>query len=529
MAQNEAPMELVRLAAAGSVDDGKSSLIGRLLFDSKSLYQDQIEAVEEASRRRGADQVELALLTDGLRAEREQNITIDVAYRFFSSGHRRFIIADTPGHEQYTRSMVTGASTADLAVVLADAGRGLTEQSRRHAAVCAVLGVPQVVFAVNKMDLADFAERRFRELEQELLEAAASLGIKAPTAIPISALMGDNVVTRSQRMPWYHGPTLVECLQTAPIERPLPGADLLLPVQCVIIERSGTSSEGDGGAGPRRWFAGQAWRGSLRQGQAITVFPEGAAATIAAVRKPDGPADESASGAAVSVALDREVNVRRGSVLYEGDPTAHVTRRVTAVLCWLGREPLRMHHRYRLLHGPRQVSVQVDAIENRLDMTSLKPMPADGLGPNDIGEAVLTLAEPIFADLYRDSKAGGSFILVDESTKVTAAAGMIRSIEPESGPAADTRPKLMWLTGSDWRSRWEAVKVKASGQILLIDEDELAATLNSDAPNADEIHRRLLSLARLLLAQGADAAVISSRPLSTEETASFGSSLIQAD
>jgi sulfate adenylyltransferase large subunit len=400
-------VDLLRLATAGSVDDGKSTLIGRLLYDSKAVLADQLAHVEE----RSADGLDLALLTDGLRAEREQGITIDVAYRSFATPRRRFILADCPGHAQYTRNMVTGASTADLALLLVDARAGLTEQSRRHAAIAALLRIRHVIVVVNKMDLVGWSEDTFDEVVRSVLDLGAKVGLHEIEFVPISALNGDNVVAGSPHMPWYAGPPLLERLETVAVEPPaVHGARLA--VQLVL--------RGDNGA---RWAAGRLAAGSLRAGDEVAVLPSGTRTRVAEVRDADGPAEVVAAPLSVSVRLEDEVDLARGELIAT-DPPA-VTRELTATLCWLGDRPARAGDRVALKHGTRTVPARIDSIDGRIDFESLAWPVAEELRLNDIAHVRLRLGGEIAADPYTRCHATGAFILVDEASQDTVAAGMV--------------------------------------------------------------------------------------------------------
>jgi sulfate adenylyltransferase large subunit len=402
-------MDLLRLATAGSVDDGKSTLIGRLLYDAKAVLADQLAHVQE----RSVDGLDLALLTDGLRAEREQGITIDVAYRSFATPRRRFILADCPGHAQYTRNMVTGASTADLALLLVDARAGLTEQSRRHAAIAGLLRMRHVIVVVNKMDLVDYSEERFDDVVRSVLELAAHFDLHEVEFIPLSALHGDNVVERSERMPWYDGPPLLERLETVPVEPPaVHGARL--PVQMVL--------RGDGGA---RWAAGRLAAGTLRAGDEVVVLPSGVRTRVAEVRDADGPADAIDAPLSVSVRLEDEVDLARGELIAAAEDAPQPTRELAATVCWLGDRPARPGARYELKHGTRAVPARLDTIDGRIRFESLGWPPADELALNDIARVRLRLGGEIAADVYSRCPATGAFILVDEATNDTVAAGMV--------------------------------------------------------------------------------------------------------
>jgi bifunctional enzyme CysN/CysC len=398
----------LRLATAGSVDDGKSTLIGRLLWDSKNVFEDQAAAVEEASTRRG-EATNLALLTDGLRAEREQGITIDVAYRYFATPRRKFIVADTPGHVQYTRNMVTGASTADLAVILVDARKGLVDQSRRHAFLSRLLRVPHLVLAVNKMDLVGWDEGVFREIVAAFPFAA--------TAIPLSALHGDNVVTRSEHTPWYDGPSLLEHLESVDVATSHHLGDARFPVQYVIR----------GSRLDYRGYAGQVASGVLRPGDEVEVLPSGIRTTIAAIDTYDGPVDAAFAPMSVTIRLADDVDVSRGDMVVGAGGRPTVSQDLTATVCWMTDEPLRPGSRVLVKHTTRTSKAVVTTLAERLDVTTLEPVPATELALNDIGRVTLRTAQPLFADDYAENRATGSFVLIDELTGATAGAGMVGS------------------------------------------------------------------------------------------------------
>jgi sulfate adenylyltransferase subunit 1 len=402
-------MDLLRLATAGSVDDGKSTLIGRLLYDSKAVLADQLAHVEE----RSVDGLDLALLTDGLRAEREQGITIDVAYRSFATPRRRFILADCPGHAQYTRNMVTGASTADLALLLVDARAGLTEQSRRHAAIAALLEVEHVIVAVNKMDLVDYDEGRFDEIVRDVIELGAAIGLRETDFIPISALKGDNVVEPSANMPWYDGLPLLERLETVPVEPPaVHGARL--PIQLVLRGDDGT-----------RWAAGRLAAGALKPGDEVVVLPSGTRTRVAEVRDADGAAEVINAPLSVSVRLEDEVDLARGELIAAADDAPVPVRELSATVCWLGDRPARPGDRFQLKHGTRSVPAKLDSVDGRIDFESLEWPSAEELRLNDIAHVKIRLGGEIAADSYARCHATGAFILVDESTHDTVAAGMV--------------------------------------------------------------------------------------------------------
>ena len=413
--------ELLRLATAGSVDDGKSTLVGRLLHDTKNIMIDQYSAVERASADRGLDQTDLALLTDGLRAEREQGITIDVAHRYFATPRRSFILADCPGHVQYTRNTVTGASTAQLIVALVDVRHGILEQTRRHLAVAALLRVPHVVVALNKIDLVDYDRRVVEELAERVREMGARLGIAELTVIPVSALLGDNVVERSGRTPWYEGPSLMEHLERVPVEQPQDDEPGRFPVQYVLRPGSG--------AGERfrdyRGYAGRVERGSFRVGDEVRVLPGGQRTRIVGIDLPGGGrAERAGAGRSATLRLGDEIDVARGDLI-AADPGPEPVSTLDATVCWLGDRALHVGDRLLVKHTTRTVTAIVTAIDGRLDLAALDEEQADELALNDIGRIGLTLAEPLCPDRYGDSRTTGSFILVHPQAGNTLAAGMV--------------------------------------------------------------------------------------------------------
>ncbi|GFH37590.1 sulfate adenylyltransferase subunit 1 [Streptomyces pacificus] len=409
---------LLRFATAGSVDDGKSTLVGRLLHDSKSVLADQLEAVEHASRSRGQAAPDLALLTDGLRAEREQGITIDVAYRYFATPRRRFILADTPGHVQYTRNMVTGASTAELTVVLVDARNGVVEQTRRHAAIAALLRVPHVVLAVNKMDLVGYREAVFAAIAEEFTAYASELGVPEITAIPISALAGDNVVDASAHMDWYGGPTVLEHLETVPVSHDLATCHARLPVQYVI--RPQTADHPD-----YRGYAGQIAAGTFRVGEEVTVLPSGRTSRIAGIDLLGEPVDVAWTPQSVTLLLEDDIDVSRGDLLVPSTDAPATTQDVEATVCHVADTPLAVGARVLLKHTTRTVKAIVREIPSRLTLDDLSPHPSPGqLVANDIGRVRIRTAEPLALDSYADSRRTGSFLLIDPADGTTLAAGM---------------------------------------------------------------------------------------------------------
>ena len=441
--------ELLRFSTAGSVDDGKSTLIGRLLYDTKTAFEDQLRHVEDVSRRRGDERVNLALLTDGLRAEREQGITIDVAYRYFATRRRKFIIADTPGHIQYTRNMVTGASTASLSIILVDARHGLVEQSRRHAYIASLLRIPHLVFAVNKMDLVDWSCARFREIEDEFRNFAARLDVQDIAFIPVSALTGANVVERSREMPWYHGPTLLYHLETVHIASDRNLIDVRFPVQRVIRPESAEFPD-------YRGYAGQVAGGVLRPGDEVVVLPSGLATRITRIEQigeeygersepAGGDPDGSAGGAggkasrgidaafapmSVTIHLEDDLDVSRGDMLCRPNNQPTVGQDLDAMVCWMSDRPLLTRGRYAIKHTTRWGRAVVNDILYRLDVnTGHRDEVTRELKLNDLGRIRLRTTTPILYDPYRRNRVTGSFILVDEASNTTVAAGMLLAPE----------------------------------------------------------------------------------------------------
>jgi sulfate adenylyltransferase subunit 1 len=410
---------LLRLTTAGSVDDGKSTLVGRLLHDTQSILADQLAAVDRVTRTRGGSELDLALFTDGLRAEREQGITIDVAYRYFATPNRKFILADCPGHVQYTRNTVTGASTAELAVVLVDARNGVVEQTRRHLAVMAFLRVPHVVLAVNKMDLVDFAEPTFRGIESQVTAAASALGVPKMVSVPISALHGDNVVTRSESTPWYHGPTLLEHLETVPIGREAVAGPMRFPVQLVLRPRTADYPD-------YRGFAGQVASGVLETGDEVVALPSGARSTVAGIDSPDGPVLQATAGQSVTVLLRDEIDAGRGEVLARPEQAPQVVTELDADLCWLSEQPLRPGARVLIKNGTRTVRAIVTALTGRLDLDTLRQSePPAMLELNEIGGAHIRLAGPLAVDSYAANRHTGGFLVIDTANGNTLAAGLV--------------------------------------------------------------------------------------------------------
>ena len=400
-------MELLRFATAGSVDDGKSTLIGRLLYDTKSIFEDQLEAVERTSRDRGDEHVNLALLTDGLRAEREQGITIDVAYRYFATPKRSFIIADTPGHVQYTRNMVTGASTASLALVLIDARKGIVEQSRRHAFLASLLRVPHLVLCVNKMDLVDYDESVFNRIKDEFRSFATKLDVSDLSFVPISALHGDNVVHRSENMPWYEGSSLLHHLEDVYIASDRNLIDVRFPVQYVIRPQSSAYPD-------YRGYAGLVAGGVLKPGDDVIVLPSGLRSTIESIDTADGPIDEAFPPMSVTVRLADDIDISRGDMICRPHNQPRSSQDVDAMVCWLTDEPLRVRGMYAVKHTTRSARAQVRNIDYRLDVnTPHRDETAETLSLNEIGRIRLRTTQPLFVDEYRRNRTTGSFLIID--------------------------------------------------------------------------------------------------------------------
>src|SRR4051812_33176110 len=414
--------ELLRLVTAGSVDDGKSTLIGRLLYDTKQILVDQLEHIEETSKRRGDGYVNLALLTDGLRAEREQGITIDVAYRSFVTPRRRFQLADAPGHVQYTRNMVTGASTADLAVILVDARKGVIEQTRRHSYVAAILDIPHVTYALNKMDLVEFSQERYEEVATELRTLAERLGLHDVHIVPISALRGDNVVDATDAMPWYEGPTLLEHLETVEIANDRNVEDRRFPVQWVIRPMADEFHD-------YRGYGGQVASGIWRVGDDVLVLPSGRRSKIAAVETADGAVGAAIPGQSVTIRLEDDIDVGRGDMLADPERAPVVAREVEATLCWMAERPLEPRSRVVVKHTTRTTRAIVEELRSVVDISTLEDRPSpERFELNDIGRVTLRLAEPLVVDPYEQNRATGAFILIDEATNETVGAGMVVSV-----------------------------------------------------------------------------------------------------
>ena len=412
--EQETTKGLLRFTTAGSVDDGKSTLIGRLLYDCQSVFDDQLESVTKASVGRNAGTIDFSLLTDGLRAEREQGITIDVAYRYFATPRRKFIIADTPGHEQYTRNMVTGASTADLAVVLVDARKGLLPQSRRHASVAALLGIKHIAIAVNKMDMVGYDQSVFSDIEASFQKFLSRFeGIEA-TFIPVSALAGDNVVRPGSRMRWFKGPTLLDYLETVEVETRTHRSAFRFPVQRVVRPNQ-----------EFRGYAGTVASGRIRVGSPVTVMPSGRPTTIESITTFDGKLEEAFAGQAVTLTLSDEIDIIRGDFIVSSDDLPHVGRSIRATLVWLHQDPAQENKRYRLKHTTRQEWGSIVRVQHTININTQQHEPAHSLEMNAIGVADIETSRPLCFDPYQENRATGSFILVDPSTNATVAAGMI--------------------------------------------------------------------------------------------------------
>jgi bifunctional enzyme CysN/CysC len=524
---------MLRVATAGSVDDGKSTLIGRLLYDSKQVFQDQYDAVERTSTERGDGYVNLALLTDGLRAEREQGITIDVAYRYFATPRRKFIIADTPGHVRYTRNMVTGASTADLSMILVDARNGVVEQSRRHAFIASLLGVPHLVVCVNKMDLVDWSCETFERIVEDFSTFAARLDVRDITFVPMSALQGDNVVERSTNMPWYEGPPLLYHLEHVVVASDRNLIDARFPVQWVI--RPMTDEHHD-----YRSYAGQVAGGILRPGEEVVVLPSGARSRIAAIDVHGGSVDEAYPPMSVALRLEDDLDVSRGDMIARPNNRPTVSDAFDATICWMSERPLRENARYTIKHTTRATRATVRHLRYRIDVNTLhRDLEASELALNDIGRVTLRLSSPLSFDTYSRNRATGSFVLIDETTNDTVGAGMILGAhgeEPgEESSAAVASPNVTWHPGVERDERWDVLgqrgavvwmtglpssgkstiahaleqRLIGSGQpAYVLDGDNLRHGLNGDLGFSDEDRtenvRRTAHVARLF----ADAGVV---------------------
>jgi bifunctional enzyme CysN/CysC len=526
-------MDLLRFTTAGSVDDGKSTLIGRLLYDSKSIFQDQFEAIERASAAQGNGQVNLALLTDGLRAEREQGITIDVAYRYFATPRRKFIIADTPGHVQYTRNMVTGASTAELAVVLVDARNGVLQQSRRHGFISSLLQIPHMLVAINKMDLVDYSEEVYHKLVDEYREFSERLDIDDIVFIPISALKGDNVVEKSSEMPWYDGPTVLHYLETVKAGADRNMVDFRFPVQYVIRPDQNF-----------RGYAGQVASGTVTRGEEITALPSNKKSRVKSVAEMGGELEEARAGESIVITLEDELDISRGDMIVRSRNIPMVTRSLDADVCWMGESPLRTDRPYVLQHTTRTVQAYVSKIIYRINIDTLHREQAETFELNEIGRIEVEIADPLFVDPYKINRETGSFVLIDPDSNTTVAAGMIRGsgqgVTPvgqdieEQTTVRRTSPDVVWeglnirredreernghksavlwftgLSGSGKSTVARALERRLFSEgihTMMIDGDHVRHGLNGDlgfspADRTENI-RRVSEVARLFFEQG---------------------------
>jgi bifunctional enzyme CysN/CysC len=526
-------MDLLRFTTAGSVDDGKSTLIGRLLYDSKSIFQDQFEAIERASAAQGNGQVNLALLTDGLRAEREQGITIDVAYRYFATPRRKFIIADTPGHVQYTRNMVTGASTAELAVVLVDARNGVLQQSRRHGFISSLLQIPHMLVAINKMDLVDYSEEVYHKLVDEYREFSERLDIDDIVFIPISALTGDNVVEKSSEMPWYDGPTVLHYLETVKAGADRNMVDFRFPVQYVIRPDQNF-----------RGYAGQVASGTVTRGEEITALPSNKKSRVKSVAEMGGELEEARAGESIVITLEDELDISRGDMIVRSRNIPMVTRSLDADVCWMGESPLRTDRPYVLQHTTRTVQAYVSKIIYRINIDTLHREQAETFELNEIGRIEVEIADPLFVDPYKINRETGSFVLIDPDSNTTVAAGMIRGsgqgVTPvgqdieEQTTVRRTSPDVVWeglnirreereeqnghksavlwftgLSGSGKSTVARALERRLFNEgihTMMIDGDHVRHGLNGDlgfspADRTENI-RRVSEVARLFFEQG---------------------------
>ncbi|MCY3990620.1 MAG: sulfate adenylyltransferase subunit CysN [Caldilineaceae bacterium] len=542
-------MDLLRFSTAGSVDDGKSTLIGRLLYDSKAIFEDQLEAVEEASAARGDPSVDLALLTDGLRAEREQGITIDVAYRYTATPRRKFIIADTPGHIQYTRNMVTGASTAELAIILVDARKGVLTQSKRHSFIASLLQIPHIVVAVNKMDLVGYSEARYQEIVADYRAFAAKLNVRDIVYIPISALHGDNIVSQSENMPWYHGATLLHHLETVNIGAGRNNVDFRLPIQYVI--RANGAADMD-----FRGFAGQIVSGRIAVGEEVVALPAGIRSRVAGIQRGDESCERAVAGDGVVITLEDEIDISRGDMLVRVRNLPHSSNQIDATLCWMSEEPMKIEGAvagnfsgqwYWLQQSTRRVRASVQELNYRINVDTMHREDAQTLQLNEIGRGQIVTTEPLFFDSYQINRATGSFILIDPHTNNTVAAGMIRDrarrvselVQKQEErdrpavrtarssnvvwePVAVTRPMreeqnghgaaVLWFTGLSGSGKSTVAKALEQRLFALgvrtfsLDGDNVRHGLNSDlgfgAAARTENIRRVAEVARLAFEHG---------------------------
>jgi bifunctional enzyme CysN/CysC len=526
-------IELLRFTTAGSVDDGKSTLIGRLLYDSKAIFEDQMEAVEEASHNRGDEVVDLALLTDGLRAEREQKITIDVAYRYFATPRRKFIIADTPGHIQYTRNMVTGASTAELAIILIDARKGVLTQSKRHGFLATLLRIPHLVVAVNKMDLVDYDQSVYEAIVRAYTEFTQKLNVQDVTYIPLSALKGDNVVDKSAQTPWYDGPTLLHHLEHVNVGASLNNVDFRYPVQYVVRPNQDF-----------RGYAGQVASGRVAVGEEVVILPSGLSSKVERIVTATGDLQSANVGDSVMLTLQDEIDISRGDMIVRANNLPQKSNRVDAVICWMSEEPLKVRGDYWVQHTTRQVKGFVSELNYKIDVDTMHRDAAETLMLNEIGRIQLTTTQPLYYDRYQLNRATGSFVLIDPATNNTVAAGMIRSksrsvdqLMADEVVAQPARPKssnvvweqegislaqregrhghkaaVLWFTGlsgsgkSTIAKKLEQVLFQMGVHTMYLDGDNLRHGLNGDlgfsSASRQENIRRAGEVAKLAFAHG---------------------------
>ncbi|MBS1813423.1 MAG: sulfate adenylyltransferase subunit CysN [Acidobacteria bacterium] len=462
--------DLLRFSTAGSVDDGKSTLIGRLLHDTKSVYEDQLLAVQNAKvNRAGGKRMDLSLLTDGLRAEREQGITIDVAYRYFATSKRKFIIADTPGHEQYTRNMATGASTADVAIVLIDGSKGLLPQSRRHTFIASLLAIPHVVAAVNKMDLVNYSEERYREIEAEFVALGMHLGLRNIQTIPVSALEGDNVVEHLDNMPWYEGPTLLEYLENVPLYEHESDAPLRFPVQ--LVQRPDRTFRG---------FSGTVASGSVKAGQKVMALPSGKTTQVKRIVTWDGDLKEAHSGEAVTLELADEIDISRGEMIVCADARPHAlpatSTHFSAQVVWMHEEPLVPGRQYLVKHTTRTVRATAKKIAYRVDVNTLHRADADKLALNEIGEIEFSTTLPLFFDPYRERRATGALILIDPISNATVGAAMITQALKEEAAEQESAPRFAYLPGEHAVAQQLLNELQNSGANAVLLDDAYIST-----------------------------------------------------
>lgn len=479
----EASKDLLRFSTAGSVDDGKSTLIGRLLYDSRNIYDDQVRAVTGTPAGQRHSTIDFALLTDGLRAEREQGITIDVAYRYFSTQHRKFIIADTPGHEQYTRNMATGASTADLAIILIDARKGILMQSRRHAYIASLLGIRRLVAAINKMDLVDFSEGVYQSIADDFTTLVRQFGSAALTTIPVSALDGDNVVDRSNRTPWYSGPTLLEHLEQVAVGTDVATRPFRMPVQRVI--RPDQSFRG---------FAGQISAGTIRKGDTVIALPSGRTSRISSITTFEGELNEASAPLSIALTLEDELDISRGDLLAEPSRLPQHATAIEASLVWFDAQRLETDRPYLLKHGARTIPAYVTRVLYRTHMQTLAQEAVSSLGMNDIGVVEIELTRTLFFDPYDENRASGSFILIDPHSSATLAAGMIRSSRATDEETPRHKPALVHFErdahSRDLGDQLEHALLTAGASVV------------RTRVVAEKILRRLLSVGLISLVEG---------------------------